>query len=58
MNFNQQSKSITNDMISPYKETDLSNLIDLRRQNMNNPMTGYLNISSLRNKTDYRRHTQ
>ena len=32
MNFNQQSKSF--DMISPNIETDLSNLIDLRRGNI------------------------
>ena len=58
MNFNQQSQSITNDMISPNIETDLSNLIDLRRQNINNPMMGYLNINSLRNKIDYLRYMQ
>ena len=42
-------------MINPNIETDLSNLIDLRRQNINNPMKGYLNINSLRNKIDYLR---
>ena len=55
MNFNQQFQRITNDMISPNMETDLSNLIDLRRQNINSPMIGYLNINSLRNKIDYLR---
>ena len=58
MNFNQQFQRITNDMISPNMETDLSNLIDLRRQNINSPMIGYLNINSLRNKIDYLRYMQ
>ena len=40
LNFNQQSQCITNDIISPNIETELSNLIDLRRQNINNPMIG------------------
>lgn len=31
MNFKQQSKSITNDLIRPNKELNLSELIDLRR---------------------------
>ena len=48
-------KVITNDMISPKIETDLSNLTDLWRQNINNSMIGYLNINSLRNKIDYLR---
>ena len=55
MNFNQQFQRIANDMTSPNMETDLSNLIDLRRQNINNPMIGYLNINSLGNKIDYLR---
>ena len=38
MNFNQQFQRITNDMISPNMETDLSNLIHLRRKNINSPM--------------------
>ena len=33
-----------------------TNLIDLRRQNINNPTIGYLNISNLRNKIDYLRY--
>ena len=40
LDFNQQSQCITNDIISPNIETELSNLIDLRRQNINNPMIG------------------
>ena len=52
INLNQQSKSITNDMISSDIESNLSKLIDLR-QSINNPMTGYLNLHSLRNKIDY-----
>ena len=28
-------------------------LVDLRRQNLNNQMLGYLNTNSFRNKTDY-----
>ena len=40
LNLNQQSQCITNDIISPNIETELSNLIDLRRQNINNPMIG------------------
>ena len=51
MNFSQQSQSVTNDMISPNIKTDLSNLIDLRRQNINNPMIGYLKINSLCNNS-------
>ena len=46
---------IPNDVISPNIEADLSNLIDLRRQSINNPMIAYLNISSLRNKINYLR---
>ena len=37
-------------MISPNKETNLSNLIDLRRYNINNFMIGYLNIKIRRNE--------
>ena len=55
MNFNQESKSITTDMISLNIETDLSNLIDLRRQNISKPMMRYLNINNLKNKIDYLR---
>ena len=33
-----------------------TNLIDLRRQNINNPTIGYLNISNLRSKIDYLRY--
>ena len=53
INLNQQSKSITNDVISSDIESNLSKLIDLRTQSINNPMTGYLNLHSLRNKIDY-----
>ena len=42
-------------MISLNIETDLSNLIDLRRQNINKPMIGYLNINNLKDKIDYLR---
>ena len=55
MNFSQQSQSITNNLMSPNKETDLSNLIDLCKQNNNKPMIGYLHINSLRNVIDYLR---
>ena len=34
MNFSQLSQSITNDMMNPNIETDLSNLTDLRRQSI------------------------
>ena len=53
INLNQQSKSITNDMISSDIESNLPKLIDLRTQSINNSMTGYLNLHSLRNKIDY-----
>ena len=52
MNFSQQSKSIANDVISPNIEINLPKLIDLRRNNINNPVIGYLNINCLRNKID------
>ena len=55
MNFNKQSQSIINDMISPNTESDLSNLIYLLRQNIINPLMGHLNINSLKNKIDYLR---
>ena len=42
-------------MISLNIETDLSNLIDLRRQNINKPMIVYLNINNLKDKIDYLR---
>ena len=55
MNFNKQSQSIINDMISPNTESDLSNLIYLLRRNIINPLMGHLNINSLKNKIDYLR---
>ena len=55
MSFSQQSQSITNNTMSPNIETDLPNLTDLRKQNNNKPVIGYLNINSLRNMIDYLR---
>lgn len=53
MIFNGQSKCITNDLTSPNLESNLSELIDLCKQNINNPIIGYLNIKSPINKIDY-----
>ena len=37
MIFNRQSKCITNDLTSPNLESNLSELIDFCKQNINNP---------------------
>ena len=53
-NFKEQRESVTNQISHKAKNTnhnlDMEGLINLRKLYANNPIIGYLNINSLRNK--------
>ena len=53
-NFNKQRESVANQISNKAKNTnhnlDIEEIIDLRKLYNNNPIIGYLNINSLRNK--------